>query len=155
MSEDVEKSGLFTDIETGELKPISADEYARMKLDEYQSLLANGNLYPVGYRICIKPIEGTTGMEGGQAEQFTELAKLDFQTKTDMQAQKEERGEDRGIVMGIGPEAFARNAEPWCKEGDLVVFRRYSGTYVEHPKGTGHCYYLINDEDIFGVITHG
>ena len=129
--------------------------FATDALAKYKQLLATGVLVPAGYRICISPIDIDTGLEGAQADLLPTLAELDFQTKTDMQAQKEERGEDRGIVVGIGPEAFARNAEPWCKIGDLVVFRRYSGTYIEHPKGTGNQYYIINDEDIFGVIEHG
>lgn len=129
--------------------------YAEEKLAEYRELLAIGKLQPVGYRICIKPIELDTGMGEAQKELLPTLAELDFQTKTEQEAKKQNRGEDRGIVMGIGPEAFNRNAMPWCEIGQMVVFRRYSGTYVEHPQGTGNFYYLVNDEDVFGVITDG
>ena len=38
-----------------------------------------------------------------------------------------------GYVMKLGPDAYKdtkRFSEPWCKKGDWVIFRAYSGTRI-------------------------
>jgi co-chaperonin GroES (HSP10) len=57
------------------------------------------------------------------------------------------------FVMKLGPDAYADKAKfpsgPWCKEGDFVVTRAYSGTrYKIHGKE----FRMINDDTIEGTI---
>ena len=58
-----------------------------------------------------------------------------------------------GYVMKMGPDAYADEKRfpngPWCKEGDWVVMRAYSGTRVRiHGKE----FRLINDDSVEAVL---
>jgi len=58
-----------------------------------------------------------------------------------------------GYVMKMGPDAYADEKRfpngPWCKEGDWVVMRAYSGTRVRiHGKE----FRLINDDSVEAVV---
>ncbi len=119
-----------------------------------KALLSAGMLQAVGYRVLIKPIVIKRTLEGVMAEQAPTLAEKGFEARTEKQATKEERGENHGIVIHIGPEAFNRlgGEESWCSVGDTVVYTRYAGTRVEHPPGSKNFFQIINDEDIFGKI---
>ena len=57
-------------------------------------------------------------------------------------------------VIAIGPDAYPENEfrfrnGPWCKEGDFVIFRSYSGTRF---KVQGKEFRLINDDTVEGVV---
>jgi co-chaperonin GroES (HSP10) len=58
-----------------------------------------------------------------------------------------------GCVVALGPDAYANLEKfpngPWCKEGDWVVFRSYSGTRFR-LEGTE--YRLINDDTVEAVV---
>ncbi len=119
-----------------------------------RNLMAGGRLVAAGYRILIKPMEGTKELEEAEAAVAPHLAAEGFQVKSDAEKKREERGENYGVVINLGPVAFDRmgGREAWCDEGDVVVFSRYAGTRVEHPRGSGTFYQLMNDEDIFGKV---
>jgi len=58
-----------------------------------------------------------------------------------------------GYVMKLGPECY-KDANrfpsgPWCKTGDWVVFRAYSGTRM---KMYGQEFRLINDDTVEAVV---
>lgn len=57
-----------------------------------------------------------------------------------------------GYVLKIGPDAYADEIKypngAWCKEGDWVVFRSYSGTRFKIADVE---YRLINDDTIEGI----
>ena len=59
-----------------------------------------------------------------------------------------------GYVMKVGPDAYQNKDRypngPWCKEGDWVIFRSYSGTRF---KIKGQEFRLINDDTIDGVVS--
>jgi len=66
-------------------------------------------------------------------------------------------GTDRGTVVQVGPMCW-RNFDyqspdwkPWCKEGDRVIFARYSGKTIKHPE-TEEQFFIMNDEDIQVVL---
>ena len=70
----------------------------------------------------------------------------------------DERREDErvaaiiGYVLKVGPDAYKdpeRASEPWCKEGDWVIFRSYSGTRF---KIDDQEFRLLNDDTIDAVI---
>lgn len=58
-----------------------------------------------------------------------------------------------GFVVSVGPEAYKDPVKfpngPWCKEGDWVICRTYSGTRI---KIHGQEFRFVNDDTIDGVI---
>ena len=59
------------------------------------------------------------------------------------------------FVVKIGPTAykdeakFGKEAKPWCKEGDFVIVRTYSGTRF---KIWGREFRMINDDQVEGTV---
>ena len=58
-----------------------------------------------------------------------------------------------GYVLKLGPDAYSDKNRfptgPWCKEGDWVVFRAYSGPRM---KMYGKEFRLINDDTVEAVV---
>ena len=58
-----------------------------------------------------------------------------------------------GFVIKAGPDAYSDKSRfpngAWCKEGDFVIFRSYSGTRF---KVQGKEFRLINDDTVEGVV---
>jgi co-chaperonin GroES (HSP10) len=58
-----------------------------------------------------------------------------------------------GMVVAMGPDAYMDGAKfpsgPYCKEGDFVIFRSYSGTRF---KIGGKEFRLINDDTVEAVV---
>jgi co-chaperonin GroES (HSP10) len=57
------------------------------------------------------------------------------------------------VVLRLGPDAYADKAKfptgPWCKTGDHVLMRPYSGTrFLVH----GRLYALVNDDTVQAVV---
>lgn len=142
------------EIPLAEEREIQAAVLAHQVFAAARELLANGMLQATGYRVLVKPLEVIITMDPAMAEQHPTLAESEFQVKSVNEREREERGENHGVVIHIGPVAFERlgGREAWCDEGDTVVFSRYAGTRVEHPPGSGVFYQLMNDEDIFGKV---
>ena len=58
-----------------------------------------------------------------------------------------------GFVLEVGPDAYADKERfpngPWCKQGDWIVMRAYSGTRLRiHGKE----FRIINDDSVEAVI---
>lgn len=127
---------------------------ARAVFDAARQLIATGMIQAVGYRVVIKLIDSILTLEEAEADVAPTLAEKGFEVKSEGQRKREQRGENHGVVIHLGPTAFDRlgGIPAWCDVGETVVFSRYAGTAVEHPPGSGNHYQLINDEDIFGKI---
>ena len=58
-----------------------------------------------------------------------------------------------GFVMKIGPDAYRDEKRfptgPWCKEGDWIVMRAYSGTRI---RICGKEFRIINDASVESVV---
>ena len=58
-----------------------------------------------------------------------------------------------GFVLKMGDLAYADEKKfptgPWCKQGDWVVFRAYSGTRI---KIYGQEFRIINDDSVEAVV---
>ncbi len=58
-----------------------------------------------------------------------------------------------GYVMKLGPDCYKDERRfpsgAWCKSGDWVIFRAYSGTRI---KMYGHEFRLINDDTVEAVV---
>lgn len=105
------------------------DEVLKTKLPE-----------PVGYKILIAVPELSEKTAGGIY-------------MPDSMKQAEETASIIGYVLKVGAEAYSDKARfpngPWCKEGDFIIFRSYSGTRF---KVSGKEFRLINDDTVEGVV---
>lgn len=73
--------------------------------------------------------------------------------KADMTMQAEEVTTVVAFVIKMGPDCYKDSAKfptgPWCKEGDFVILRAYSGTRIKvHNKE----FRLINDDSVEAVV---
>lgn len=95
---------------------------------------------PAGYRILIAMPEVDEKTDGGII-------------KASQTVRDEEVSNICGYVLKIGPDAYGDQRRfpngPYCKEGDWVVFRAYSGTRI---KIYGKEFRLINDDTVEAVV---
>jgi len=95
---------------------------------------------PSGYRLLIAIPEVNEKTEGGVF-------------MPDQLKKAEETASIVGFVVKAGPEAYGDTSKfpngPWCKEGDFVIFRSYSGTRF---KVLGKEFRLINDDTVEAVV---
>jgi len=94
---------------------------------------------PCGYKILIALPKVETTYAGGII-------------KSDLAVKQEEASTVIGAVLELGSEAYKDPTKfpngPWCKEGDFVIIRAYSGTRF---KLFGTEYRLINDDTVEGI----
>ena len=95
---------------------------------------------PKGYKILIAMPGSEEKTEGGII-------------KATVTRQLEEVGAMYGLVLKLGPDAYADKNRfpngPYCEEGDLILMRSYSGTRFRiHGKE----FRLINDDSVEAVI---
>jgi co-chaperonin GroES (HSP10) len=73
--------------------------------------------------------------------------------KADAYMRGEEHGTTVMFVLRAGPDAYADKTKfpsgPWCKAGDFIIVRTYSGTRV---KIFGKEFRLINDDQVDAVV---
>ena len=66
---------------------------------------------------------------------------------------REEAASMVGMVLKIGPDAYKDTERfpngPWCKEGDFILMRSYSGTRIEIH---GQEFRVINDDSVEAVV---
>ena len=70
----------------------------------------------------------------------------------DTTKRQEETASCLGFVLKLGPLAFKGakfESGPWCKEGDFIIMRNYSGTRF---KIDGQEFRLINDDQVEAVV---
>jgi chaperonin GroES len=95
---------------------------------------------PVGYKILIAVPEVSEKTEGGIF-------------MPDNLKQMEETASIIGYVIKVGAEAYSDANKfpegPWCKEGDFIIFRSYSGTRF---KVMGKEFRIINDDTVEAVV---
>lgn len=123
------------------------------QMEQARDLITNGTPEAVGYRLMIKPVETSTGMELTQKEEFPTLAAVNFQDKTENQAGRLSKGAHHGILVHKGDFAFkgpSLGNEDWAEVGDVLIFSRYAGEEIELPPGSGEKYRFTNDESILG-----
>lgn len=95
---------------------------------------------PVGYKILIAVPELNEKTDGGVY-------------MPDSLKQAEETASIIGYVLKVGSVAYSDPARfpdgPWCKEGDFIIFRSYSGTRF---KVMGKEFRIINDDTVEAVV---
>lgn len=95
---------------------------------------------PKGYRLLIAIPEISKTTQGGVYI-------------PDERRSGEETASIIGFVVKAGPEAYSDTnrfpSGPWCREGDFVIFRSYSGTRF---KVKGKEFRLINDDTVEATV---
>jgi chaperonin GroES len=95
---------------------------------------------PSGYKILIALPKVNEKTEGGV---FLPEERRDSESTASM----------IGFVLGMGSDAYSDAGKfptgPWCKVGDFVMFRSYSGTRF---KVSGEEFRLINDDTVEAVV---
>jgi chaperonin GroES len=95
---------------------------------------------PSGYKLLIKPLEVQEKTESGIY--MPDALKSAEQTASVI-----------GFVVKMGPDAYKDEGKfpngPYCKEGDFVIFRSYSGTRFKIEKQE---FRLINDDTVEAVV---
>ena len=95
---------------------------------------------PKGYRILVVMPQADEKTEGGIV-------------KASQTIKDEEVSNICGYVLKLGPDCYKDERRfpsgPWCKQGDWVVFRAYSGTRM---KMYGKEYRIINDDTVEAVV---
>lgn len=95
---------------------------------------------PKGWRILVVMPDAEEKTEGGIV-------------KAKQTIRDEEVSNICAYVLDLGPDCYNDSARfpsgPWCKKGDWVVFRSYSGTRI---KMYGKEFRLINDDTVEAVV---
>lgn len=118
-------------------------------------LIDEGEIKAVGYRVLLFPLQTREGMEKAEADKYETLAAMGFQTETNDQKEREDKGNYYHIVLGLGESTYQDERlgrDPWIKPGDIAVTERYGGVAVEWPPGSGQNLRFINDENILGKM---
>jgi len=108
----------------------------KQEIEDYLNVLPQ----PVGYRLLIKPYTGKSKTKGGIY--LSEKTKETIEMTTVV-----------GCVVKMGDLCFKDTDKfptgPWCKEGQFVVYGRYSGARFKTNYGEHR---ILNDDEIIGTI---
>ena len=105
-------------------------------IKEYLGIIPN----PVGYRMLVRPWSGKKKAKGGIILSDDTHDKIQMTTVV-------------GLVVKLGDlcykdkEKFPTGA--WCKEGEFVIYGRYSGSRFQTKYGEHR---ILNDDEIIGKI---
>ena len=116
------------------------EKVEEIQFDESNARKASQMPKPKGYKILIALPEPDEKTDGGII-------------KARQTMHNEEVGSIVGFVLDMGPDAYANLGRfptgPFCKKGDWVVMRSYSGTrFSVHGKE----FRLINDDSVEAVV---
>lgn len=108
--------------------------------DQTQEQKAKQLPEPAGFKMLVALPDAEEAFEGGIL-------------KADMTRQVEEVTTVVAFVIKQGPDCYKDTSKfptgPWCKEGDFVILRAYSGTRIKvHNKE----FRLINDDAVEAVV---
>ena len=98
---------------------------------------------PTGWRLLVMPYMGRDKTEGGIYV-------------PDQVRERESRATVVAYVVKLGPLAYKDpdkfgGSDPWCKEGDWVIFGRYAGSRFKIDGGEVR---LLNDDEILATINN-
>jgi co-chaperonin GroES (HSP10) len=116
------------------------EKVEEIEIDESEARKASQMPKPKGYKILIALPEPDEKTDGGII-------------KSSQTIYNEEVGSIVGFVLDLGPDAYANYGRfptgPFCKKGDWVVMRSYTGTrFLVH----GREFRLINDDSVEAVV---
>jgi len=108
--------------------------------NEVEQKLASKMPEPKGYKLLISPIQVEEKTQGGvyMPDSFKDAEGI---------------ASIIGCVVSLGPDAYKDEDKfptgPWCKKGDFVIFRSYSGTRFKIHSME---FRLINDDTVEAVV---
>ena len=119
---------------------LGLDPETNEKVAITEDMMAEGLPTPCGWRILVSMPEAERTYAGGII-------------KADATIRNEEVSSVVARVWDMGPDAYADKERypngPWCKVGDYVIIRAYSGTRF---KVYGKEFRLINEDTVEGVV---
>jgi len=129
-------------------KALAAVTAAQGQLGKQEIDRIQGTLEPAGFRILVRIPNLPEQMKRAGLIMPEETRRL------------EEFAQLVGQVIALGPLAYRDRKRfgffrrPWCKPGDFVMMRAYSGTrfMMRNDKGKEVVYALINDDTVQGVV---
>ena len=114
-----------------EVEPLSPDNLGSNSVEELPE--------PVGYRILVLPFTPKNKSKGGILFSQETLDKARISTTC-------------GYVLKLGDLAYQDKEKfnnPWCKEGDWVIFARYAGSRLPIEGGEVR---ILNDDEVLGTV---
>lgn len=96
-------------------------------------------IHPKGHRVLIYP------------EPVEEATESGIIINTGINIEKERLAQLKGTVVEIGSTAWHDQPEAWVKEGDKIIFGKYSGLIYTGDDGLE--YRIINDLDIVATVS--
>ena len=109
-------------------------------LNQQKSDIANGSgVKPAGRAVLVRPYHIEEKTAGGIV-------------LPDQVRQKDQLAEQRAIVIEAGPLAWRDEPYPRANPGQRVLFSKWAGYQLVGP-ADGHIYRVVNDSDIFMIIT--
>jgi co-chaperonin GroES (HSP10) len=116
------------------------EKVEEIQLDESESRKATYMPKPQGYKVLIALPDPDEKTDGGIIKARETM-------------HNEEVGSIVGFVLDMGPDAYSNKDRfptgPFCKEGDWIVMRSYTGTRF---KVHGKEFRLINDDSVEAVV---
>ena len=120
--------------------------------------MATTTLKVVGHRLLIKPVAVKDQMQQVVPD-FLKTAGFEVKVGDSRTELMYQAGVERGIVVEVGPMAWKDTAlgygtadwQPWAKEGDEILFVKYSGRPLVNPD-TDEEFLVINDVDMHAVV---
>ena len=104
-------------------------------------------LEPCGHRLIVKPLLLEDVDTTWKAAKAAGLAIPDLRER-----RLEKAAIARGTVLAIGPTAWKDfQSGPWCQVGDIIMFAKYSGSFVKETPDSDEVV-VLNDEDVILVI---
>ena len=128
------KTGLLDSYKEDDKKRLTAD-----KVKEDKSLL-DKLPNPTGYRMLVLPHAGARKTKGGILLADTTLETMQMTTVCAYVLKQ-------GDLCYQDKEKFPNGA--WCKEGEFVIYGRYSGSRFQTKYGEHR---ILNDDEIIGTI---
>ena len=117
--------------ELPEKEPLSPDNIGTETVEELPN--------PSGWRLLVLPFTPPSKSKGGLIYSQETLDKARIATTC-------------GYVLIMGPLAYVdkeKFKEPWCKQGDWVIFARYAGSRLPIEGGEVR---ILNDDEVLGTI---
>jgi co-chaperonin GroES (HSP10) len=97
---------------------------------------------PTGWRLLVLPYSGPKKTKGGIVYSDVTHERIQMTTVC-------------GLVLKMGPLCYKDkekfNSNPWCKEGDWIIFGRYAGSRFKIEGGEVR---ILNDDEIIATISN-
>lgn len=102
----------------------------------------NSGIKPAGHRVLVLPEQDT------EDEKALKKIGLVIPGHTN---ERHRLAQMAGVVVEVGKTAWKDfKSEPWAKEGDRIMFAKYSGVIIRGKDGNQ--YRMVNDEDVVALL---